>query len=294
MTIILPTYNGGKFIRDQIESIQRQTFTGWKLLVRDDGSFDETLDIVNNLARYDSRIEVINNQCKNQGLRNNVKILLENVCSEYVMFADQDDVWFDLKAQKLVEAMYQQAYRYGDRQPLLVHADAFVVDQRLRGRRRMFGSYPKCRSIKKSFFNYYVQGASSIINRYLKDEILREIESAYIHDRLAHLISEFYGYRLYLNEPLMLYRQHSGNLIGKPSLSCRLMRSMKQVEKKFYLDQDRDLILKLGRGSKHKKLIQVYERITSAETHKTARLLLLISNRIPMRWIDILRLCIRG
>jgi glycosyltransferase involved in cell wall biosynthesis len=102
ISIIITTYNGEKYIRETIASVQRQTFKHWELIIVDDGSTDHTVDIIRSIT--DDRINLIgagrvgrNGQLKNRAIR----------CSsgEYIAFIDHDDLWAPLKLQRQIEAL---------------------------------------------------------------------------------------------------------------------------------------------------------------------------------------------
>lgn len=96
VTILMATYNGHKYIQEQIDSILKQTHQNFELIIQDDCSTDSTLDIVNRYAKKDDRIKVYCNE-KNLGYTNNFMALLEKAQGEYIFLSDQDDVWLEDK-----------------------------------------------------------------------------------------------------------------------------------------------------------------------------------------------------
>lgn len=91
ITVCVPTYNGGKYIRECIESILVQTYTDLEILIVDDNSFDETIDIVEELARREKRIRIVRNQ-QNLGLVKNWNRCVELAEGEWIKFVFQDDI----------------------------------------------------------------------------------------------------------------------------------------------------------------------------------------------------------
>ena len=91
--ILLSTYNGEKYLNEQIISIQNQSEKDWRLLVRDDGSSDNTLRLLEYFASQDKRIILIKDDKGNLGVVRSFEILLAQSNADYIMFADQDDVW---------------------------------------------------------------------------------------------------------------------------------------------------------------------------------------------------------
>ena len=122
------TYNGALFISEQIKSIQMQSFDDWLLLVRDDGSTDGTIDILNEAAAGDSRITILDSSF-NRGLGPSLNFgaALEaalSTKSDLFFIADQDDVW---ETDKLLLQSAQFPLMGGESLPLLVHSDLEVV-----------------------------------------------------------------------------------------------------------------------------------------------------------------------
>ena len=89
----MATYNGERFIAEQIESIQRQSYKNWRLLVSDDCSTDGTLDVVRRYAAEDGRIRIVSEGVKHGGAKENFFSLMTCSDAPYCMFCDQDDVW---------------------------------------------------------------------------------------------------------------------------------------------------------------------------------------------------------
>ena len=101
----MATYNGEKYLREQIDSILKQTFKDWKLIMRDDGSKDRTIEILNEYEKKDKRIKVLQDNKGNLGVAKNFEELLKNSSGEYVMFSDQDDYWMENKIEKYIKVL---------------------------------------------------------------------------------------------------------------------------------------------------------------------------------------------
>ena len=90
VNILMSTYNGEKFVAEQIESIQKQTYTDWNLIIRDDGSKDGTCEIIENFINNDSRIKLI--RAENVGvIKSFHELVINNNDADFYFFADQDD-----------------------------------------------------------------------------------------------------------------------------------------------------------------------------------------------------------
>ncbi|MBE4896318.1 glycosyltransferase, partial [Enterobacter cloacae complex sp. P16RS2] len=90
--IALATFNGEKYIREQIESIQKQTYSNWRLLISDDCSTDSTIAIIKELMQNDRRINIVN-ESRQGGVIKNFNKALMHTTAEYILLCDQDDIW---------------------------------------------------------------------------------------------------------------------------------------------------------------------------------------------------------
>lgn len=104
VSIVMPSFNSSATIRDSIESIQRQTYTNWELLVTDDCSSDDTVEIVKNIAANDPRIILFINQ-KNSGAGVSRNNSIAKSSGKYIAFLDSDDLWIESKLERQVKFM---------------------------------------------------------------------------------------------------------------------------------------------------------------------------------------------
>ena len=118
--VLLATYNGAEFLSDQIQSIQGQTISNWTLLVRDDGSEDDTRGVLERLAAKDKRIRCIHDTRGCLGAARNFGELMRIARAEkadYVFFSDQDDVWASNKITDQLTYLMEMELRHGKRPP---------------------------------------------------------------------------------------------------------------------------------------------------------------------------------
>lgn len=283
--ILLPTYNGEAYIEEQINSLLNQTYTNIKIIIRDDGSTDKTNEIIQEVAKKDSRI-IINIGIKNNlGLVGNINYLLGISNSNYIMFCDQDDVWFVNKVEVLLNELQRMESELNKNTPILSHSDCFVTDEYLNGRDLFKGSKPLQYGLRNSLFKFYVQGASVIFNLSLKNEIYPFISNVYLHDRYTHLVVEIVGSRSYINAPLMYYRQHSKNLVGSSSLFNKIKNTLILKNFNYFQNKDRNLIKSLyDEKYPDNKFLGNYLRITSRDLSVFEKLRLLKKYKISMRF----------
>ncbi len=215
--ILLSTYNGNRFLREQLDSIITQTHTRWRLIIRDDGSTDTTVGIIRDYTRSFNNIEFIKDNHGHVGPRDSFNILLKSSVSDYTMFCDQDDIWLPEKIGKSIEAM-NLLERTGKR-PGLVVADLYVIDERGATISESFWKYQGMSPVKgKSFNSMLIQnkfpGCSMMFNRELRTMALDIPREAIMHDWWMALVASALGEIQIINEPLGYYRQHEKNTIG--------------------------------------------------------------------------------
>lgn len=269
VAIVLPTYNGEKYVGQQIKSILSQTFQSWHLYIRDDGSHDNTVNIIETFQqRYSDKITVITDQKRNLRVAANVFEILKYTKEKYIMFADQDDVWFRKKVEIQLMEIKKLEKRYHNK-PLLVCSDAVVTDQNLN---ILYKSFFKCAYYNSECCNFsnliqrnIIQGASTIVNRRLIDELDLAMKDGntklILHDYWLSLVASSMGKIKIIDKPLMYYRQHNNNLVG--ALNYRKNISIVNVSKVltsvFYTSADQQIV---------KEFKKVYQKKLSEEQIK--------------------------
>jgi len=220
ITICLSTYNGAKHIEQQLDSILNQTYSDWLLKIRDDGSVDGTFEILQNYAQnYGDKIQIIGNGKENIGVAQSFAKLIESCSTDYIMLCDQDDVWFNDKVERSFNAIKKLETKTAQQKPLLVFADAKVVDENLNVLDNSFWKTQKitpeiCSDYKKLLALNVVTGCTVIFNRFLTPYILPMPNFLSVHDGWIAVNAAYYGKLDYIQDPTMLYRQHSTNVFG--------------------------------------------------------------------------------
>ena len=106
VAVVMCTYNGEKFLREQLDSILRQTYPISEIIVQDDCSTDSTVAILRSYAARDGRVRVIVNE-HNLGFNRNFRSAVMKATADFVAISDQDDVWMPDKVERQVEAIGQ-------------------------------------------------------------------------------------------------------------------------------------------------------------------------------------------
>ena len=212
--ILLATYNGSQYLPEQLDSILNQSYGNINVIIRDDGSSDNTVMIIKEYEQKDNRVKLLNDNLGNLGFVRNFEELMKNSTSDYIMFSDQDDIWYNDKVEISYTRMKAIEESNGKSCPILVHTNSRIMNYETRTKSLFISNYAKKSSFENSFFNFFVQGSTILINKSLKREALPFSKEVYLHDRYLHLIAEFVGVRSYIDKPTMDYRQHSNNEIG--------------------------------------------------------------------------------
>jgi len=221
ITILLAVYNGDKYLKEQLDSIVNQSYSNWKLYIRDDGSTDKSVQIINEyVSQFSDKIHLIYDNSQNLGSCNNFFKLLE--CSEnskYYMFADQDDVWYEDKIEISLKKMKEIENKIGNNRPILIHTDLEVVDDKLKTISKSFWNYQKMDIEKgklpnKLLIQNIITGCTVIFNNPLKDKLYKLPENVFVHDWWIALVASVFGTIEVLETPTIKYRQHSFNVAG--------------------------------------------------------------------------------
>lgn len=221
--ILMAVYNGETYLEQQIESILQQSCTDWRLLIHDDGSTDRTVALIEEYQeRYPDKVQILQDGIRTGGAKNNFFHLLKHSDADYVMFADQDDVWEVWK----VQSAYEQLKRVEDNEekdiPILIHGDLQVVDSSLQQINASMYDMQKLDKNKNQFRDYLVQnnvtGCTTMINRALREKCLEMPEDAIMHDWWLALLASAFGRVEFMGESGILYRQHGHNTEGAKNL----------------------------------------------------------------------------
>lgn len=225
VVILLSSYNGERYITEQLDSLARQTHRNLRVLVRDDGSSDSTPEI---LARYrglGERLETIPG--RNVGSNASFLELLNRAPAEaaYVCFSDQDDVWADEKVERGVRSIERIAG------PALGFAGLELVDGELKRLQVLDDRVPRGARLENALVESVVTGCTITLNaaawRALRGRDLR-VGEIVMHDWWAYQAIAALGEVVYDRYPALKYRQHGTNVFGMPHGLARWRRRWTQ------------------------------------------------------------------
>lgn len=215
VTIMLATYNGEKYLEEQLESIIKQTYENWQLIISDDNSQDSTKQIINKyILLYPNQIKCIDNKNEHSAKGNFINLFNNVEESDYYMFCDQDDVWINTKIEKFVTRIEKE----NDVEPILMYCDLKIVDKKLNLLQDSFLKYTNNYLPNDEFINFtlenHIPGCVMFFNYSLKEAIGKIPNKCRMHDWWTALVAATYGKIIFIDESLNLYRQHENNTIG--------------------------------------------------------------------------------
>jgi rhamnosyltransferase len=220
VTIVMSTYNGERFVRQQLDSLIEQKYANWCLLIRDDGSSDSTVNIIDEYQSRDARIRMVRDTHGNLGPAKSFICLLQQVTSPIFMCCDQDDIWLPHKVHQAVDRLEGS----GDI-PKLFFTDLVVVDDALNVIAESFMTFQKfnphrASSIKGLLMQNVVVGCTMAGNhallKLIQPAALKDCGQMLMHDWWLALLASAFGTIEYSPVALILYRQHGGNSLGAP------------------------------------------------------------------------------
>ena len=200
---------------DFLHSLRRQTYSDWRLWVRDDGSSDDSLRVIREELAGDVRLHVLDLQGAHLGPGQSFGRLLNELPPDatYIMFADQDDVWLPTKIERTLAVV-----RAEEPGPVLVHTDLTVTDATLNVVHASFwrfaGFDPEPVTLRRIAVRNVTTGAATMFNRALL-ELARPIPpDAFLHDWWLACVAAAFGRVVAVRESTVLYRQHGTNAVG--------------------------------------------------------------------------------
>jgi len=260
VAICMSTYNGEKYLEEQLKSLFSQTYSNIKIYVRDDGSSDKTKEI---LCKYKEKITIVEST-KNLGVVQSFMQLLKYVeNADYYAFCDQDDIWLPNKIERAVEKLEEN----NNQIPTMYFSDYDYCDENM--------NYISRSAINKngpSFQNALVEcislGMNMVINHNLRDILVKnKIEKAMYHDWIIYLISSAIGNIIYDREVSVKYRRHGNNVstANQNFIQFQIWR-IKQIFKKSYFKQLKEQLIEFEKIYKEqlkpedKKLLSLFTK----------------------------------
>lgn len=262
VVILMSTYNGEKYLAEQLNSLINQTYKNIEILIRDDGSNDNTIDIINEYAKNNSNIVVKIGE--NLGFINSFFELLKIADSnaDYFAYCDQDDVWMEDKIERAVSFMNNS----DSSKPVLYFSNSDYYDGEMNFLKT--AEKNKIYNFRNSLVECVTQGMTMVINRTAKQLIAENRpNNCLYHDWWTYMICSGFGEIIYDDKSLVKYRRHNKSVTveGKSPWQLFIWRvknffvgdSLKEIKgqwqdyKNFYYEKLND---------KDKKLLNLFAR----------------------------------
>ena len=308
--ILLATYNGARFLPELLESLSAQAHGDWRLIARDDGSTDGSVELIENWAETaPQQVRILDDGESGLGASGNFARLLAASDSPYFAFCDQDDVWSPDKVERLLEETLRAERGAGSDVPILTHCDLTVVGESLvvlresfwdqqgfkvRGLRRGDGG----RSARRSLvMRNVVTGCAMMGNARLRELSAPVPPDCVMHDWWVALVAGFLGEIRTVEAPCILYRQHGSNSLGakgwslfsvlrrsaaKPGRALRRSRSWLGASRR----QAEHLVSRFGARLPAEEIAYLEDYARRGPGHGLARKTFLLRHRVwPQSWV---------
>lgn len=234
VAILMATYNGERYLKEQLDSILKQEYKDFECFIHDDGSTDRTLEIID---EYETKYPNVFKVCRyaaTGGAKENFFSLLREVDAKIYAFSDQDDVWFPEKLAKMMAGI-SNTNETGDL--FFCYSDLVVTDENLNTIDASFlhtnEAYYDHVEFKDALLRGMCPGCVMLFSKHLRDIALEinNLENIYMHDWWLYALALGCGSNVkYIKEPTMYYRQHGQNTLGYHK------RSFKHIFKGLYLN----------------------------------------------------------
>jgi glycosyltransferase involved in cell wall biosynthesis len=241
ISIALCTYNGEKYLKEQLDSFLRQKLLPYEIVVCDDVSTDSTVEILEDFSRTAPFPVRIYRNDHNIGLNKNFSKAASLCTGDYVAFSDQDDIWLPDRLDVCFHKMNEAELEYGVDIPLLVYSDLSIIDSEghylgpsFMRHQNMWHSDPD--PLRRLLAQNTVSGSTSLCNKILMQDCLPFPEVVTNHDGWFSLVAASCGKIIFIPEVLVLYRKHGSNVVGaSPRLSSNLKFIISYIMEEFFL-----------------------------------------------------------
>ena len=218
--ILISTYNGEKYLEEQLISLFNQTYKNILIYVRDDGSKDNTISILN---KY-QKLNMLKYYCGNnlKPAKSFMDLVYNAPDSDYYAFCDQDDVWLDDK----IKIAVKQLDTVDSNSPALYYGTPRLVDENLNSINKSIGHGDKMLTFNEMLIDSNATGCTMVFNKKLLNILKNANPTSFImHDNWVHKVCiAVNGILIYDDDIHILYRQHSNNVIGTSSSNLKKIK----------------------------------------------------------------------
>lgn len=239
ISVLLSTFNGEKYLKSLLQSLEKQTFKEFSILIRDDGSTDSTPEILLDFVNRNPNAKMEESSGFNYGVNKSFQKLLKSSLADFYIFCDQDDIWKENKLEELNSVKVNASI------PLIFYHNLEVINnsgQKIHDSfwQRMHFDFSK-KKLKNYVFENHVVGCGSMINKKMRDLFLKiEPKNILMYDHTCLLISKAFGREIRVNKILVEYRDHPFTVTEKKVVSkkSRFNSFFKNLSDRRYLSKN--------------------------------------------------------
>jgi glycosyltransferase involved in cell wall biosynthesis len=254
VAVVVATYNGATYLRQQLESIVQQTYKPSQIIIVDDDSLDDTLQVANNFAAHHPEVMVVQNETRLGYIKNFEKGMLIATAS-YVALSDQDDIWMPHKLETLLANIGDQMLAYSDSE--LIDANGQLLNQKMSSIKNQLAYHtPIMYAI-----GAWAPGHAMLFKKELVDKAA-PFPALVTHDFWLGFVATCYSRVVYVNEPLVHYRQHTQNAIGADTTKNKTA-SLTMAQKKQKARARMELLFNKVKEAGHQHE-EVFEKINNS------------------------------
>lgn len=254
VAVVVATCNGATYLPAQLESIVQQTYKPSQIIIVDDASVDDTIAIAHAFAAHHPEVMVVQNEIRLGYIKNFEKgMLLAN--ASYVALSDQDDIWVPHKIEVLIHAIGDQMLAYSDSE--LIDANGQLLNQKMSSIKNQLAYHtPIMYAI-----GAWAPGHAMLFKKELVDKAV-PFPTLVTHDFWLGFVATCYSKVVYVNEPLVHYRQHTQNAIGADTTKNKTV-SLTMAQKKQKARARMELLYNKVKATGHADSI-VFEKINDS------------------------------
>lgn len=257
ISIAMATYNGEKYIKKQLQSIFKQDYQNYELIISDDCSTDSTISIIKDFIKQNKNITLIQNS-KNLGFKKNFQIAITHCKGEYIALCDQDDIWENNHLSKLLNNIKNKN---------ISCSNSILIDKNDKKQNILMNQVLHLQSLPKDnndlftyllFGNNFIQGSTCLIEANFLKKCLPIPEEINYHDRWFAIQASLNNGINYTFDPTLNYRQHDTNITYNANSIINNLKYIFINKNKY--KQDNKNTIKLCYDFLKKDLPQTYKK----------------------------------
>lgn len=295
VAVLLSTYNGEKYIREQIDSVLAQEDVDVRIIIRDDGSHDSTIDILNDYQSKFPNIKCLfeDNVGAETSFHRLCQYAKDNILADYYAFCDQDDVWDNNK----IEVAVRKLCDFPNDSPNLYFSNLRMVDSDLNYIRDLF-KHGEVKAVKDmALVQIFTYGCTCVFNRVALEMYCTIEQNKTYHDNWIYVLCSYMGNVYYDPVSHISYRQHGANLSGAKETG--LFLAVQRFMKVFSVKEDHIFEVMAKQLLHYDKYLskddlKMISRVANYRQRLSARLWLLFSSKYKAdNWFKNLCICYR-